>query len=82
MFIHRGGCERYDARALPDALRTIPLTLEGYGDEGALIARRRVLSSPFEAVLDDVFRHGEVQYAHLRNTEAGCFIARIDRLAD
>ena len=82
VFIHRAGCERYDGRALPDALRTIPLTLEGYGSEGALIARRRVLSSPFEAVLADVFERGEVQYAHLRNTEAGCFIARIDRLAD
>jgi hypothetical protein len=26
-----------------------------------------------------VFGHEEVRYAHIRNAEAGCFIARVDR---
>jgi hypothetical protein len=79
VFIHRDGCVRYDGSELPAALRPLPLALEGYGVAGELVLQRRVGTSPFEAVLQDVFESAEVQYAHLRNAEAGCFIARIDR---
>lgn len=78
VFIHRAPCERYDGSDLPAALRSIPLVLEGYGADGALVAQRRVGTSPFEALLQDVFASAAVQYAHLRNAEAGCFIARVD----
>jgi hypothetical protein len=43
------------------------------------MVQRRVGTSLFEAVLQGVFELAEVQYAHLRNAQAGCFIARIDR---
>ena len=79
VFIHRAGCERYDGAGLPDALRPLPLVVEGYGAGGALLARRRVGNAVFEAVLEAVLREEDVAYAHLRNAEAGCFIARIDR---
>ena len=55
------------------------LALEGYGAEGVLLAQRRVGAEPFEDALQDVFERAEVQYAHLRNAEAGCFIARLER---
>ena len=79
VFIHRTGCERYDRDELPEALRPLPLALEGYGADGALVVLRRVSSVPFEAVLQSVLELPAVRYAHLRNAEAGCFIARIDR---
>ena len=79
VFIHRARCERYDGHALPDALRSLPLAVEGYGDHGALVVQRRVGALPFEVVLERTFESSEVRYAHLRNAEAGCFIARIDR---
>jgi hypothetical protein len=79
VFIHRTGCERYDGGVLPEALRPLPLAIEGYGPDGALVVQRRVSALPFEAVLDGVFEMPAVRYAHLRNAEAGCFIARIDR---
>lgn len=79
VFVHRARCERYEGFGLPEALRALPLVLEGYGTEGALVVQRRVGGSPFEAVLDGVFELAEVEYAHLRNAEAGCFIARVDR---
>jgi hypothetical protein len=44
----------------------------------AAFAWRPSGTSPFEAVLAGVFEREEVRYAHLRNAEAGCFIARID----
>jgi hypothetical protein len=82
VFIHRARCERYDGAELPDALRPLPLVVEGYGAGGALLAQRRVGSAPFEKVLETVFGKQDVAYAHLRNAEAGCFIARVDRHCD
>jgi hypothetical protein len=79
VFIHRSPCERYDGPELPEALRPLPLVLEGYGPDGQPVVQRRVGMSPFEAALESVFERAEVRYAHLRNAEAGCFIARVDR---
>jgi hypothetical protein len=79
VFIHRGRCARYDGPELPEALRSLPMLLEGYGANGVLLVQRRVGTSPFEAVLAGVCDPAEVRYAHLRNAEVGCFIARIDR---
>lgn len=79
VFIHRSRCERYDGPELPEALRPLPLALEGYGANGQPVVQRRIGASGFEAVLESVFERAEVRYAHLRNAEAGCFIARVDR---
>jgi len=79
VFIHREQCERYDGALLPESLRPLPLAVEGYGKGGSLQVQRRVGGEPFQAVLDAVFGHEEVRYAHIRNAEAGCFIARVDR---
>jgi hypothetical protein len=82
VFIHRAPCDRYEGPELPEALRPLPLVLEGYGSDGVLLVQRRVGSAYFEAVLEDVLEPASVHYVHLRNAEAGCFIARIDRAAD
>jgi hypothetical protein len=79
VFIHSEPCGRYDTAALPEALRPLPLVVEGYGAAGALLVQRRVGTAAFEPVLDEVLSQPGTQYAHLRNAEAGCFIARIDR---
>jgi hypothetical protein len=79
VFIHRQPCERYDGTTLPAALRPLPLALESYGAGGRLLAQRRVAAVTFEVVLQEVLVPAEVRYVHLRNAEAGCFIARIDR---
>jgi hypothetical protein len=79
VFIHRDPCERFDGSELPQTLRPLPLAVESYGANGALVAQRRVGALVFEVVLQQVLEAAEVQYVHLRNAEAGCFIARIDR---
>lgn len=79
VFIHREPCGRYDAAVLPETLRPLPLVIEGYGAGGALLVQRRVGTASFEPVLNEVLSRPGTQYAHLRNAEAGCFIARIDR---
>ena len=79
IFIHLAPCERYDGEELPAALRSLPLALEAYGANGVLLAQRRVGSASFEAALQELFAPAGAQYAHIRNGEVGCFIARIDR---
>src|SRR5215211_2924138 len=69
VFIHRESCGRYDAALLPEALRPLPLVVEGYGAGGKLLRQRRVGPAAFEAVLDEVMERPEAEYAHLRNAE-------------
>src|SRR3954452_11064987 len=40
VFVHRAPCARYDALGVPDALRPLPLVVEGYGHAGSLLAQR------------------------------------------
>jgi hypothetical protein len=82
VFIHREPCERYDALGFPEALRPLPLVVEGYGEAGELLRRRRVGTTSIDAVLDEVLSLADTRYAHLRNGEAGCFIARVERAMD
>ena len=79
VFIHQGPCERYDAPAVPEALRPLPLVVEAYGEAGTLLLQRRAGVDSVDAVLAHAFGLAETRYAHLRNGEAGCFIARVDR---
>jgi hypothetical protein len=79
VFIHHQPCERYDAPEVPEALRPLPLVVEAYGDAGALLLQRRIGVDSVDTVLAHAFGSADTRYAHLRNSEAGCFIARVDR---
>ena len=79
VFIHRDPCPRYEGGAVPERLRSVPLVVEGFGTEGRLIAQVRVGDRIVEDVVDEVMRTPGVRFGHLRNAEAGCFVARIDR---
>jgi Protein of unknown function (DUF1203) len=79
VFIHQEPCVRYDGPGLPPMLRSLPLVLESYGEAGALLAQRRIGTTSFEAVISELFGRLETRYAHIRNGEVGCFIARVDR---
>jgi hypothetical protein len=80
VFIHRGDCERYEGTVFPETLRHLPLTLEGYGRDRWIHHRERVADGQVEAALDRLLAAPEVEYVHVRNTEAGCFIAVVERL--
>jgi hypothetical protein len=80
VFIHAEECERFDATTLPPDFRALPLVIEGFGAGGTLVVQMRVGAADRpEAVAADVFAQRGVEYAHIRNGEAGCFMARIDR---
>jgi Protein of unknown function (DUF1203) len=77
VFIHRSECSRYDELGFPEELRSIPLALESYGAEGEML-ERRLCERPIEEELTQQLANGRVEYMHLRNAEAGCFIARVE----
>jgi hypothetical protein len=80
VFVHRDPCSRYDSLEFPEELRQLPLVLDGHGREGVLVSRERVGDQPVDDVLQRQFSDPRVDYIHLRNADAGCFIARIDRV--
>lgn len=78
VFIHATPCERYEGTSFPPDLRSLPLVLEAYRADGELISRERVGDRCPEAVLEYLFDTLAADYVHLRNAEAGCFMARVD----
>jgi len=79
VFIHAETCQRYDAPSLPGDFRKLPMVIEGYLVEGKLAIQTRVNGSPPEQVIDEAFAIPGVRYVHIRNGEAGCFMARVDK---
>lgn len=81
VFIHADACERYDGPSLPPDFRSLPLVFEAYRNGGWLVAQERVGTQASEALLGQIFDRSGADYVHIRNGEAGCFMARVERLA-
>jgi hypothetical protein len=80
VFIHATSCPSYDnVQVFPDELRSLPLTLEAYGENRWIIARERPSATKIESSVGRLLQTSGVRYIHVRNTEAGCFIAQIER---
>lgn len=80
VFIHAKSCAAFaEAQAFPQELRSLPLTLEAYGEARWIIARERPSEHEIEECIERLLNTSGVRYIHVRNTEAGCFIARIER---
>jgi hypothetical protein len=87
IFIHREFCTPHanDSAAgltseLPSDLRGLPLLVEGFGHGPWTVRRKSVLAGDIEGALDELFAEPGIEYAHLRNSEAGCFIAVVERV--
>jgi hypothetical protein len=78
VFIHAESCARYEASVLPPDFRSLPLVLEAYRKGGPLLAQERVIQVPEEALVE-IFDRTGADYVHIRNGEAGCFMARVQR---
>lgn len=79
VFVHQDECETYAADGLPADLRALPLVVEGYGRERRLLHQDAVGDEVVEEVIERVLQDARVEYVHLRNAEAGCFIALVER---
>ncbi len=80
VFIHAQTCAIFaEIGKFPEELRSLPLTLEGYGKDRWIIVRERPSAPDIEGSIERLLHTPGVEYVHVRNTEAGCFIARIGR---
>jgi hypothetical protein len=79
VFIHKDACAPFADEALPADLVALPLFLEGYGEASGLVRRERVVDGDVVAAAAKLLADPAIDYLQLRNAEAGCFIARVER---
>jgi hypothetical protein len=80
IFIHAEPCERFQNDAgFPEDLRTHRLTLVGYGAGRRAITEEHVENGEVESLIARLLEQSEVEYVHVRDTEAGCYDCRIER---
>jgi hypothetical protein len=79
VFVHSEACEVYDGHEFPAELRPLPLLLEARGDQGVVLATARTGGHAVENDIARLFADPRVRYLFVRNAEAGCWMARVDR---
>jgi hypothetical protein len=85
IFIHQKEVEAYkDVHRFPPAIKadkkSFPLTLIGYSSEQKMVFSRLVGDDDIDLLIPSVFdEHAAIEYLHVRNAQAGCFICRVER---
>lgn len=79
IFIHTEECDRYDGDGFPPMLRYLPLFFEAMDEQCELIVRDRAVPDEIEKQIEQLFTDLRVKRIKIRNAEAGCFVAWIDR---
>lgn len=78
VFIHTEPCAEYTADRFPLNLIPIPMLLEGFGEHSRLVRSEPVDNERIDEQIEEILNTDDVRFIHLRNAEAGCFIARIE----
>jgi uncharacterized protein DUF1203 len=80
VYIHATECPRHpETNVIPEAYRGRLLTLEGYGEDRALVKEIRVSEGAEELAAEQLFSSEKIRYVNVRSTEAGCFLFRLER---
>lgn len=79
VFIHKNVCQEYSENGFPTDLIDLPMLFEAFGDDSELITREHVERDKIDEQIGEILSLANVNYINLRNAEAGCFIARIER---
>jgi Protein of unknown function (DUF1203) len=81
VYIHAQNCERRTKEhSFPEEYRGRLLTLAAYGDNRTLLAEKRLSGGGEDDEAEKIFADPAVKYIHVRSTEAGCYLFRLDRL--
>jgi hypothetical protein len=78
VYVHADRCDRYDGDGFPPDLRELKLTFEAVARGPRVVALERTEGGDIEAAIDRLLDLPAVEYVNVRNTEAGCFVARIE----
>jgi Protein of unknown function (DUF1203) len=79
VYIHADDCDRYDGNGFPPDLRALELTFEALAAGPRVVALERTEGEDAEGVIERLLDLPDVDFVNVRNTEAGCFVARVDR---
>jgi len=80
VYVHEDDCARHDGEGFPPDLLELKLTFEGIGAGPRVISLERTDGHGVEDAIKHLLQDREVDFVNVRNTEAGCFVARIDRV--
>ena len=80
VFIHTERCEEHSSGKFPTHLLEIPMLFEGFGEHSRLVRTEPVDSERLDEQIGEILDAEGVEFIHLRNAEAGCFIAKIERV--
>jgi len=79
VFIHADECAPFEDEGFPPTLRDLPLLFEPVLGSGRSIERIRPEPQAIEQLVIESFSRADVSAIVVRNAEAGCFIAKIER---
>jgi hypothetical protein len=79
VFIHAEACEAWEGTGFPDGLRGLPLAFEARAGGSRVLELSARPEQAAEQQIAHLFDDDGARWLYLRNAEAGCFIARIDR---
>jgi hypothetical protein len=82
IFIHEAECERYpEDGGFPEDLKAHPLTISGYGKGRILREQAHIAGNAVEPEIERILGRDDVDYILVRDTAAGCYDLRIERIA-
>jgi len=81
VFIHLERCKRYEGPGVPSAFDRLRLQMDGYDESGRFLGSMVAEAGSAAETIERVFTDGAVSFINIRNAEAGCFVARVERMA-
>jgi len=79
IFIHENECQRFESYGFPPDILELPVFLEAFADESRLVERVSMNREAVDLQIAELFSNDQVRFINLRNAEAGCYIARVER---
>lgn len=80
VYLHAEACPRYMTSGLfPAVVRGRQLTFDAYSTDGTFLLAAFAREGNEEEVAGRVFARADVKFIHVRSTEAGCFLFRLER---
>lgn len=80
VFIHETECDRHpEYGGFPPDLVAHDLTLSAYARGRVLRGEERVTGGEIEAGIERLLARDDVDYLHVRDTQAGCYDLRVER---
>lgn len=79
IFIHENKCDRFEGDGFPQDVLGLPVYLEAFADESEMVRRVGMKKQAVGEQIGELFADEKVRFINVRNAEAGCFIARVER---